>query len=99
MDLNGHDIIIERAIGRDAILEGVRSFWPQMTVEDLDDETEFCIYKDAAAQAAWEEEGWSEANDPLLIAVICGESETTFVIDNKKENEYIIRHVTGQDGW
>jgi hypothetical protein len=93
MDICGNDIIVEGVPpSKEAMLEVVRGFWPDMVVED-DEAEDFFVYKDQRAKDIWDGVGLTDDNDADMIYFLPRENGLTMVIDTAKTLMYITDEV------
>lgn len=97
MELHGSDIIfrdVKVSISEDNITPIVRKHWPDLVYEAMmeDGDLHLFMHPTQIAEEAWNEEGWSEENDKTLIYMIWDKAkcELTFVIDDNRENRFIV---------
>jgi len=97
MEIHGSDTVIESkiSIADNLIRLLVTDHWPKMVYEVMkcpDGSVDLFLYKDEAALKAWDEEGWSEANDETMIYVILAKDskEVSITIDDDRKNQFIV---------
>jgi hypothetical protein len=102
MEIHGSDICIkspEIPLSPSLVAILIKDHWPDMVYEFDKSEPQVVnmfIYKDEVAQDLWEKHGWSVVNDTTMIHVMWDSSnpiETWFVIDDIKENQYILEDI------
>lgn len=98
MEIHGSDIIVDNPNKVKStisnIIKIIRIWWPDLVVEidDISKDGVF-VYENNDAQEAWREQGWTELNDKTMIHIIWDENRMTFVIDDYKENLFIIEAI------
>lgn len=97
MEIHGSDTVITSniSIAENLIRLLVEDHWPQMVHELMtcpDGTIDLFLYKNEDAKKAWDEEGWSEANDETMIYVILAKDakEISITIDDDRANQLIV---------
>jgi len=99
MEIHGSDTLLTSSIpiAENLIRLLVQDHWPNMVHElfSSNGSIDLFLYKDEAAKIAWDEEGWSEANDETMIYVILDKDskEISITIDDDRKNNHIVEDI------